>query len=114
MFFKVPPSPVPSTPKPGNYAQYHEVLDAHKQKIADGERRMDANQGHKPTPHIQVYQRPAPGHQNLRPTPNVGRPALLRNDYLENRRQAQLNKARGQGYGPVCRFYMFNFVFDSA
>ena len=101
MFFKVPPSPVPSTPKPGNYAQYHEVLDAHKQKIADGERRMDANQGHKPTPHIQVYQRPAPGHQNLRPTPNVGR-------------QAQLNKARGQGYGPVCRFYMFNFVFDNA
>jgi hypothetical protein len=32
---------------------------------------------------------------------NVGRPAVMKNAYLENRRQAQLNKARGQGYAGV-------------
>lgn len=38
---KVPPSPIPSTPKAGNYAQYHGILDVHKQNMADGERNMD-------------------------------------------------------------------------
>jgi hypothetical protein len=32
---------------------------------------------------------------------NVGRPAVVKNDYLENERQARLNKARGQGYAGV-------------
>ncbi|CAF4682464.1 unnamed protein product [Rotaria sp. Silwood1] len=98
-------SPTSSAAKAGNYDQYHELLDQHKQKMADGERNMDEwnkiNQAQKPNPHVQVYQKPVVGNHNLRPTPgaNVGRPAALRNDYLENRRQAQLNKARGQGYG---------------
>jgi hypothetical protein len=38
---KVVASPVPSAAKAGNYDQYHEVLDRHKQKMADGERNMD-------------------------------------------------------------------------
>ncbi|CAF2765027.1 unnamed protein product [Rotaria sp. Silwood2] len=98
-------SPTPSAAKAGNYDQYHELLDQHKQKMVDGERNMDQwnkiNQVQKPNPHIQVYQKPVVGNHNLRPTPgaNVGRPAVLRNEFLENRRQAQVNKARGQGYG---------------
>jgi hypothetical protein len=38
---KAAPSPVPSTPKVGNYDQYHEILDQHKQQMVDGERNMD-------------------------------------------------------------------------
>jgi hypothetical protein len=38
---KAAPSPVPSAPKAGNYDQYHDILDRHKQKMADGERNMD-------------------------------------------------------------------------
>ncbi|CAF3681032.1 unnamed protein product [Rotaria sordida] len=98
-------SPIPNVAKAGNYDQYHELLDQHKQKMADGERNMDQwnkiNQPQKPNPHVQGYQKQVAGNQNLRPTPgaNVGRPAALRNEYLENKRQAQANKARGQGYG---------------
>jgi hypothetical protein len=32
----------------------------------------------------------------------------MRNDYLENKRQAQMNKARGQGYAGV-RYSLFSF-----
>jgi hypothetical protein len=37
---------------------------------------------------------------------NVGRPpsaavSVMKNDYIENKQQAQLNKARGQGYAGV-------------
>ncbi len=35
------PSPTPSAAKAGNYDQYHEILDRHKQKMVDGERNMD-------------------------------------------------------------------------
>ena len=38
---KVNPSPIPSAAKLGNYRQYHELLDQHKQQMADGERNMD-------------------------------------------------------------------------
>lgn len=38
---KAAASPVPSAPKAGNYDQYHDILDRHKQKMADGERNMD-------------------------------------------------------------------------
>ena len=31
---------------------------------------------------------------------NVGRPSFLKNEYLENKIQAQRNKARGQGAAP--------------
>ncbi|CAF1122215.1 unnamed protein product [Rotaria sordida] len=34
-------SPIPNVAKAGNYDQYHELLDQHKQKMADGERNMD-------------------------------------------------------------------------
>ncbi|CAF1068990.1 unnamed protein product [Adineta steineri] len=97
-------SPIPSTPKAGNYDQYHAFLDQHKQKMADGERNMDDwtknNQMQQPNSHIQVYQTPPPANQNFRPTPgaNVGRPPAVKNDYFENRRQAQFNKDRGQGF----------------
>jgi hypothetical protein len=37
----VTPSPTPSAAKAGNYDQYHEILDRHKQKMVDGERNMD-------------------------------------------------------------------------
>jgi hypothetical protein len=33
----------------------------------------------------------------------------MKNDYLENRRQAQLNKARGQGYAGV-RYFLFEII----
>ncbi|CAF1193266.1 unnamed protein product [Adineta ricciae] len=97
------PSPVPSTPKAGNYEQFHDLLDEHKQKMAEGERNLDEwnkiNQPQKPNPQVQVYQTPVRASHNLRPTPgaNVGRPASAKNDYLENKQQAQVNKARGQG-----------------
>jgi hypothetical protein len=38
---QVAPSPVPGAPRVGNYEQYHDILDRHKQKMADGERNMD-------------------------------------------------------------------------
>jgi len=38
---KVAPSPVPSAAKAGNYDQYHEILDRHKQKMTDGEQKID-------------------------------------------------------------------------
>lgn len=38
---KATPSPVPSTPKGGNYEQYHDMLDQHKQKMVEGERNLD-------------------------------------------------------------------------
>jgi len=38
---KVAASPVPSAAKAGNYDQYHEILDQHKQKMTDGEQKMD-------------------------------------------------------------------------
>ncbi|CAM4777694.1 unnamed protein product [Rotaria magnacalcarata] len=97
-------SSIPSAAKAVNYDQYHELLDQHKQKMTDEERNMDqwniVNQPQKPNSHVQLYQKPVIGNPNLRRTPgaNVGRPAALRNEYLENRRQALLNKARGQGY----------------
>ncbi len=34
----------------------------------------------------------------------------MRNEYLENRHQAQVNKARGQGYAGV-RLFLFLFLF---
>ncbi|CAF1188713.1 unnamed protein product [Rotaria sordida] len=34
-------SPIPNVAKAGNYDQYHELLDQHKQKMAEGERNMD-------------------------------------------------------------------------
>ena len=67
---------------------YHGELERHKQKMADGERNMDewnksksrihncsiqrldlVNPVQKPSPHVQVYQRPVSANQNLRPTP---------------------------------------------
>ncbi len=33
----------------------------------------------------------------------------MKNDYLENRRQAQMNKARGQAYAGVSLFLLFSF-----
>ncbi len=86
---QVAASPTPSAGKISSYDQYHEVLDQHKQKMADGERNMDewnkglyklirrfieqspvsVNQGQKASPYIQVYQKPVPGNQNLRRTP---------------------------------------------
>ena len=89
--FKATPSPVPSTPKAGNYEQYHDLLDGHKQKMAEGERNLDqwnkssdiallnrfiyaiclylVNQPQKPNPQVQVYQTPVRASHNLRPTP---------------------------------------------
>jgi hypothetical protein len=40
-YLKAAPSPIPSAAKAGNYDQYHEILDRHKEKMADGERNMD-------------------------------------------------------------------------
>lgn len=60
--FKVPPSPVPNGAKAGNYVQYYELLDRHKQKMVDVERNMDEwnkmNQVPKASPYVQVLQRP--------------------------------------------------------
>lgn len=66
------------------------MLDRHKQKMVDGERNIDEwqksmisirvdlvlnnlffldNPAQKPNSYVQVYQRPAAGNYNLRPTP---------------------------------------------
>jgi hypothetical protein len=40
-YLKAAPSPIPSAAKAGSYDQYHEILDRHKEKMANGERNMD-------------------------------------------------------------------------
>ncbi|CAF0981137.1 unnamed protein product, partial [Didymodactylos carnosus] len=106
------PSPIVEG-KGGNYDFYHDQLDQHAQRMVEGERRMyewrlgTLSKIHfavgdhmaKQNPHVQIIQQPVIANHN-RPSPvvNVGRtPIPIKNEYLENKRQAQLNKARGQG-----------------